>query len=208
MTGGSRLVAVASPQEAEAVVLVLHGGASRGRGTPVSPWQLSVLRMIPVARRVASVCGPRTAVFRLLNSVRGWDEERSPVDDVRDAVAEVRERYGEVPVGLVGHSLGGRAALLSAGLDGVVSVVALAPWLYGDEAPRITVEGRHFLIVHGTSDRVASPVRAEKVARGLAERGADVSFVAVSGGRHAMLPDVNQFDGAAADFLASTLSPT
>ena len=34
----------------EGVVLVLHGGASRGDGVRVSPTQLSVVRMIATAR--------------------------------------------------------------------------------------------------------------------------------------------------------------
>ena len=54
-----RLIQVSEPSEPEAVVIVAHGGASR-RGDPmVSPTQLSVLRMVPVARRVAAVGRPR-----------------------------------------------------------------------------------------------------------------------------------------------------
>ena len=48
-----RLIEVRVPERPEGVVLVLHGGASRRRRMMVSPTQLSVLRMIPVARRVA-----------------------------------------------------------------------------------------------------------------------------------------------------------
>ena len=49
----AKLVEVTSPRNPEAVVLVLHGGASRGDVVHVSPAQLSVLRMIPTARRTA-----------------------------------------------------------------------------------------------------------------------------------------------------------
>ena len=42
----AKLVEVTSPRNPEAVVLVLHGGASRGDVVHVSPAQLSVLRMI------------------------------------------------------------------------------------------------------------------------------------------------------------------
>ena len=38
-------------------MLVLHGGASRRAGMMVSPTQLSVLRMIPIARRIARAGG-------------------------------------------------------------------------------------------------------------------------------------------------------
>src|SRR5215217_8196061 len=112
----SRLVEVTVPAHAEAVVLVLHGGASRRDMMLVSPAQLSVLRMVPTAQRIAREGRGRLAVLRLLNSYRGWDSQHTPLDDVRWAVEEVAARYGDRPVGLVGHSMGGRAALLSAGL--------------------------------------------------------------------------------------------
>ena len=59
------------------VVLVLHGGAGRG-SRRVSPAQLSVLRMVPVAGRIARAGTGRLAVYRLLNSHRGWDSRRRP----------------------------------------------------------------------------------------------------------------------------------
>ena len=44
---------------------------------------------------------------------------------------EVAGRFGpDLPVCLIGHSLGGRAALLAAGQPTVAGVVALAPWVY------------------------------------------------------------------------------
>lgn len=46
----SRLVDVAAPPDPEGVAIVLHGGASRGVEMAVSATQLSVLRMIPIAR--------------------------------------------------------------------------------------------------------------------------------------------------------------
>ena len=65
-------------------------------------------------------------MLRLLNSSRGWQSGTTPVDDVRWALGRVRERWGsDVPVALVGHSLGGRAALLAATEPQVRSVVAM-----------------------------------------------------------------------------------
>ena len=52
---------------------MLHGGGSRRGNMMVSPTQLSVLRMIPIATRIVHAGHGRLAVFRLLNSVRGWD---------------------------------------------------------------------------------------------------------------------------------------
>ena len=198
----SRLVEVSSPRNAEAVVLVLHGGASRGDMMHVSPTQLSVLRMIPTARRIAHEGRGRLAVLRLLNSFRGWDARHTPLDDVRWAVDEVVGRYGDRPVGLVGHSLGGRAALLSAGLPEVGSVVALNPWLYPSEG--VVPTRSPVLVVHGLRDRIAAAARSAAYVQTLNRRG-PASYVAVAEGKHAMLRRGGVFDRYAAEFAAATL---
>jgi pimeloyl-ACP methyl ester carboxylesterase len=197
-----RLVSVERPRSPVGAVLVLHGGASRGDRMMVSPTQLSVIRMIPTARAVARAGQGRLAVYRLLNSWRGWDGEHTPVADARWAMAQVREELGDLPFGLVGHSLGGRAALLSGDQPGVQSVVALNPWVYPDDEADLT--GRRVLIVHGMRDRVASLARARTVARNLA-RTAAVDFVEIEGGKHAMLRHGREFDRRAAGFTAEAL---
>jgi dienelactone hydrolase len=185
-------------------VLVLHGGASRRANMMVSPAQLSVLRMIPIARRIVGLGEGRLAVFRLLNSHRGWDTHHTPVADVRWAQERVAERIGESrPTCLVGHSLGGRAALLSAGRPEVRSVVALAPWVYPTDVPS-GLDGQRVLIVHGSRDRVASPERSAALARALS-RQVPTSYVSVTGAHHAMLRRHAVFSGLAAQFTAATL---
>jgi dienelactone hydrolase len=184
------------------VVLALHGGASRRDRPDVSPAQLSVLRMIPVARRVARAGRGRLAVHRLLNSTRGWAATTTPVDDVRWALGQVQERYGDQPVGLVGHSLGGRAALLAGGEPAVRCVVALNPWVYPDDDADLS--GRPVLVLHGTDDRIASIERARAVATNLARR-TTVELREVPGGNHAMVPRAGEFEGPTAAFLVSHL---
>ncbi|MXG91491.1 alpha/beta fold hydrolase [Nocardioides flavescens] len=201
MQASPRLVAVHEPATADAVVVVLHGGASRGDQVVVSPTQLSVVRMVPTARAVAAV-SRRLAVYRLLNTYRGWDATHTPVDDADRAVDRVRERYADAPVGLVGHSLGGRAALEAGDHPAVRSVVALNPWVYATDDADLS--GRRVLFVHGQRDRVASPQRAEQVARRIGAR-ADVGFVRVPEGKHAMLAHGRFFDRAAAQFSAAVL---
>jgi predicted esterase len=192
----ARLVDVATPDEPAGVVIVLHGGASRRRQMRVSPAQLSVLRMIPIARRIARADG-RLAVFRLLNSHRGWDTEHTPLHDVEWALAEVAARLGaDIPVCLVGHSLGGRGALLSAGSSHVCGVVALAPWVLPSDVVA-GAAGTPVVIIHGDADRVASPARAWQVAERL-RRETQVAFITVTGGKHAMLRRRDAFDGLAA----------
>jgi pimeloyl-ACP methyl ester carboxylesterase len=198
-----RLIDVHVPRHPSGVVVVLHGGASRGERMMVSPTQLSVVRMIPTARAVARAGRGRLAVHRLLNSYRGWDTEHTPVSDARWAVTGLLERYGELPVGLIGHSLGGRAALLAGATPGVASVVALNPWVYPTD--RADLRDRRVLVVHGTEDRIAGIGRARQVARAIG-RTTHVDFVAVEGGRHAMLRHGREFDRRAAQFTAEALS--
>jgi alpha-beta hydrolase superfamily lysophospholipase len=198
----ARLITTYAPANPEAVVLVLHGGASRAGRSEVHPAQLSVLRMVPVARRIARVGRGRVAVLRLLNSHRGWDVTHTPIDDVVWALAQVRERYGDVPVGLVGHSLGGRAALLAGSLPGVRAVVALNPWVYPTDRADLT--GRDVLVVHGTADRIADLRRARAVTAAIAET-TDVTFVPVEGGKHAMLRHGSTFERTATEFVLSSL---
>ena len=73
-----RLIDVAVPSEPAGAVIVLHGGASRRESMMVSPTQLSVLRMIPIAKRIARAGRGRLAVSRLLNSRRGWTPTTHP----------------------------------------------------------------------------------------------------------------------------------
>jgi predicted esterase len=207
LNSSARLIATAAPKEPEGVVLVLHGGASRRGKMAVSPAQLSVLRMVPIARRAARAGAGRLAVFRLLNSNRGWDTHSTPLRDASWALDQIAERFGRrLPTCLIGHSLGGRAALLSAGAPEVLGAVALAPWvLPGDRPGDLT--GRRILIVHGSGDRIASPRRSGELAEAI--RGeAEVTYVCIEGGKHAMLRRHALFDGLAAEFAASTLLGT
>jgi predicted esterase len=201
----ARLLTTEIPEHAEAAVIVMHGGASSWGRVRVSPAQLSVIRMIPIARRVAREGEGRLAVFRLLNSHRGWDTDQTPVRDALWALQEIETRLGErMPVCLVGHSLGGRAALLAAGAPWVRGAVALAPWvLPADVATDIA--GRRLSIVHGARDRVADPGRSAGLARALESAGADVTYVRVEGAGHAMLRRRAVFDGLASRFAREML---
>lgn len=199
-----RLVPVTEPRDPRGAVLVLHGGASRPGNPMVQPTQLSVLRMIPIARRIARRTRRRVAVYRLLNSHRGWDAHHTPVMDAAWALDAIRARLGHgVPTCLVGHSLGGRAALLAGDRSDVVGVVALNPWVYPTDD--VDLRGRRVLIVHGDADRIASPQRARVVADRLA-RTTEVEWRTVPGGKHAMLRRGATFERAAADFVGAVLS--
>ena len=181
---------------------MLHGGASRRGNMRVSPTQLSVLRMIPIAGRIARDGHGRLAVFRLLNSTRGWDTNHTPVADAHWALQQIRNQHGRLPTAIVGHSLGGRAARLSAAEPEVAVVVALAPCVYPFDRP--AGADRRILIVHGSADRIANAKNAATVAQALA-RANQVSYVRVDGEKHAMLRRHNVFDGLASDFVTGSL---
>jgi dienelactone hydrolase len=138
-----------------AAVLVLHGGKAKSRG-PVESNQLAVRRMQPFARDLAAL-GDDLAVAQLRYRIRGWnDTGDDALADVSFALDTLDARYGGVPIVLIGHSMGGRAALRSAGHATVRGVVALAPWLPGTE-PIEQLAGRDLVVLHGTRDRTTSP---------------------------------------------------
>ncbi len=136
-----------------AVVLVLHGGQEHSR-KPATRWYPAYWRMIPFARDLARV--PGLAVWQVLNTFRGWNDDLSPVRDARQALDEVRRVHPGVPVALVGHSMGGRVSLLVADDSGVVGVCVLAPWTPEGE-PVDQLAGRTVLIAHGDRDRTTDP---------------------------------------------------
>lgn len=170
-----------------AVALVLHGGREASTA-PVQPLQLAVLRMRPFADALARAGGRHgLAVARLRYAVRGWNgEARAPVADTEWALRELETRFGQVPVALVGHSLGGRAAVYAAGHAQVRAVVALAPWIEREDPVR-QLAGRRLMIAHGDWDRITSPRASAALVERCAGLATSASFVRVRRETHAML---------------------
>ncbi|MFP5252953.1 MAG: alpha/beta hydrolase [Actinomycetes bacterium] len=163
-----------APRDPAAVILMLHGGKARGLD-PVdersASWRRSRWMMAHIGGR-ANRAG--AAVWLLRYGVRGWNAgagaDPSPVPDTRWALDQVRREHGDVPVVLLGHSMGARTAVAVADHPGVVGVVGLAPWLPADEPTR-TLAGKHLAVAHGASDRITSArasrafvARADRVA--------------------------------------------
>ena len=192
------------PATARAVVLVIHGGQSVSL-RPTSPAQLAVLRMIPVRRAIRRVVGGSgVAVIRPRLRLRGWNgAQASPVADIEELLEALPRRYGRVPVVLVGHSLGARAALRAAGHPSVLAAIGLAPWLPAEE-PVAQLAGRRLLLVHGTADRITSPAMTWQYACEASDFAA-VGAIAVHGGDHAMLRRARLWHGLAAEFAGLAL---
>ena len=172
---------------ATAVVLVLHGGKSKSY-EPTDPNQLTALRMRPFISLLHRRGRPHgVAVWTVRYRYRGWNgAERSPVADTMWALAEVRRRHGDVPVVVVGHSMGGRTALAVGGDASVRGVCALAPWTE-DTDPIIQLAGRTVLIAHGNLDRVTSPRSSREYAKRASQVAARIGYIVVRGDMHAML---------------------
>jgi dienelactone hydrolase len=165
---------------ARTVVLLLHGGRVTGE-TPARrgpAWA----RMLPFAWGVAGATrADRVAVWLLRYRVRGWNgAAEDPVRDARWALTESRRRHPGARIVLVGHSMGGRAALRLRTEPDVTGVCALAPWIEPDDP---TGRGpAPVLIAHGDRDRVTDPATSEAFASRIG-----ATFVAVRGDTHAML---------------------
>jgi predicted esterase len=143
----------------DGLVLMLHGGKADGL-TPVddgsASWRRSRWMLDHVHGRMNRA---GVSVWLLRYSVRGWNARvaspPSPVADARWALDEVRRELGDVPVVLLGHSMGGRTAVAVADDRSVVGVVTLAPWLPPDE-PNTGLAGKRFAAAHGRSDKITS----------------------------------------------------
>jgi dienelactone hydrolase len=161
--------------------------------------------MVPVAAALRRAFPDGSVVVsRPRFRVQGWNgEQASPVGDLSEHLDNLRGQVGPVPVVLVGHSMGARAALRAAGHPSVAAVAGLAPWLSAGE-PVEQLAGRSILLAHGTADVVTSPaetwayaVRARALAR--------VTEVEIRGGDHPMIRRAALWHALAATFTGVSL---
>lgn len=192
---------VEPPGQVQAVALILHGGKANGAGVP-KDMSLSMLRMRPFKKQIAARgCTAGVAAWLLHYRVPGWNGSAAdPARDAHWALSEIRRRHGAVPVVLLGHSMGGRAAIRVADDSSVIGVCALAPWLAPQEPlPRLV--GRTLLMAHGTRDRWVDPRGSYQFAVRAKASQPQVARFEVRGVGHAMLrraSDWHAFAGNAA----------
>ncbi|MFE1248295.1 alpha/beta hydrolase, partial [Streptomyces sp. NPDC058766] len=190
-----------------AAVLLLHGGRETS-DSAARPWQPAALRMGPFARAVSAAlpCN-EVLVARVRYRLRGWNGERADAArDAHRALRELTDLVGPVPVVLLGHSMGGRAALSAAGHPQVRGVVGLAPWWPAGE-PVDHLAGRHVVALHGDQDRVTSPGATAACVRRARETAARAGMAVVGGGDHAMLRRSRCWHRTAAAVTAHLLDP-
>ena len=162
--------------------------------------------MIPVAAAIRQALrGSGAVVRRPRFRVRGWNgAQASPVADLNDALDAIAAEFGPVPVVLVGHSMGARAAVRAAGHPAVSAVAGLAPWLPPGE-PVGQLAGRRVLLAHGTADSITSPAETWaflEQARAVTE----VAAVEVRDGDHPMLRRARLWHAIAAELARAALA--
>ena len=180
-TGGTKAAA-----GVRGAVVVAHGGTEVSN-EPVTQFDPAVLRMIPLALAIQhALRGSGIVVSRPRYRVRGWNGElASPVRDLGRSLDEIGARFGAVPVVLIGHSMGARAAFRVAGHPAVAAVAGLAPWLPPTE-PVEQLAGRPVLLAHGTADHITSPPETWAYAE-RARSVTEVATIEVRDGEHTML---------------------
>ncbi|MEV0188903.1 alpha/beta fold hydrolase [Kitasatospora purpeofusca] len=193
------------PERPGAAVLVLHGGQEHSLSRP-GPVNLAGLRMagfVHALRRETEGAGVAVGVVRYRH--RGWNGERA--DAAKDAIAaldDLAEELGPVPTVLVGHSMGGRAALRAAGHPVVTGVVALAPWCPAED-PCEQLADRDVLMLHGDLDRITSPAATRAFAARGRAAGARVCGYTVLGTGHTLMRRINDWHRATARLSAGLL---
>ena len=194
------------PATVRSIVLVLHGGQARSPTTVRRRTQLSYLRMVPFARFLHRRDGGRGMSVRILRyRYRGWDEpECHPVHDARWALTQLQNQYPEASIALLGHSMGGRAALRVADHSAVTAVCALAPWTLDDE-PVQQLAGRSVLIAHGDREHMTDPRLSYRFAVRAKQVTSRVCRFDVLGDGHSMLRRAYDWSELAARFVAAEL---
>ena len=185
--GDPRLDRHPPPGEVRGIALFCHGGTATSVAPPRDA-ALSLVRMRAVEQFVRSSAGDRGIATHLLRyRVAGWNGAAADAyADVRWSLDRIREEHGaEVPVVLVGHSMGGRAALRAGGDPQVGAVCALAPWTPPGE-PVAHLRDRTVAILHGRGDRWVPAALSADFAVRAQRAGARVARFTIAGG-HTML---------------------
>ena len=136
----------------------------------------------------------------------GWNGDGAgKLEDARWALDRIREEHGDLPVALLGHSLGGRTACRVADHDLVRGVVALAPWLPRDE-PITALAGRELHAAHGRRDHITSARDTRAYVERAREVATAASFTDMGDLGHYLLRGLHAWNSYALDRVRRVLA--
>ncbi|MFB7664049.1 alpha/beta fold hydrolase [Kitasatospora sp. NPDC056138] len=196
-----------TPRHARAAVVFLHGGRADSLRPP-SSLNLPSLRMYPFASALRRRFEGQEVLFASARyRYRGWNGQLAhAAQDTRQALAELEALAPYVLALLVGHSMGGRAALAAARHPQVQGVVALAPWCPTGE-PVGHLRGKTVVLLHD-HDRITKARDSWAFAHRAEQAGALVRAVRMQHGGHAMLRDARRWHRLTADCAQAILDGT
>lgn len=190
--------------EPRAVVLMLHGGKERST-TPVDGRSASWRRMAKLQRDISpALLDAGVSSWLLRFGVRGWNDGTGKIDDARWALDEVRHLVGEVPVVLLGHSMGARTAVNVAEDPAVTGVVALAPWL-PDGEPVGALETKVLRAAHGRRDRITSYAATRRFVARARDADCDATLRSMGLAGHYLLSRIGAWNAFATDQALAVL---
>lgn len=194
------------PDRVRSIVLLLHGGRPHSPFPSRRRTDLTYLRIVSFARALHRRNRRRGMSVRILRyRYRGWNEpERHPVQDAVWALTQLQDQHRDASIVLLGHSMGGRAALRVADHAAVTAVCALAPWTLEDE-PVQQVAGRSVLIAHGDQENMTDPRLSYQFAVRAKQVTSRVCRFDVLGDGHAMLRRARDWSELAARFVEAEL---
>ena len=203
---GPSLTRYDTPGRTEAMVLVLHGGKARS-SAPVNGRSLTWRRAQGLARTLgASLHADGIALWVLRYRTVGWNGDGTDkVEDARWALDRIRAEIGEVPVALLGHSMGGRTACRAADHELVRGVVALAPWLPPGE-PVAALAGRDLYAAHGRRDHITRAADTKAYVDRARAIATAASFTDMGDRGHYLLRGARAWNAFAVDKLGSVLA--
>jgi predicted esterase len=179
-----------APTRPRAMAMFLHGGKDRSQAA-VTGRSASWRRALSLAMALRTPLHAQAVGLWVLRYRQvGWNGDGAgPIEDARWALDELRQTLGEVPVVLVGHSMGGRTACRVADHELVRGVVALAPWLPTGE-PIEALSGRELHAAHGTRDHITRPRDTRAYVERARSVATEASFTDMPGVGHYLLRGV------------------
>jgi predicted esterase len=195
-----------APGRTRALVLVLHGGKDRS-DVEVDGRSMAWRRSLGLARAVGrAVHDEGTGLWVLRYGTAGWNGDGAGrIGDARWALDQIRREHDDVPVAILGHSLGGRTACRVADDDLVRGVVALAPWLPPAE-PVDSLAGSTLHAAHGRRDHITRASDTQAFVDRARSVATEASFTDMGNLGHYLLRGVPAWNAFAVDRVRRVLA--